>query len=283
VWALYALAAIQIISAILSIATMGATIDAAREAVEGTSDGDTIVTTMRISSYVGLAFGVAFAAGFSVLAVFVGRGAQPARIISWVALGLMLCCNGFGLLGAAAGGVLSGAGGDTGDVDQDRLTRSIEESIPGWLTPVNYVLLFLGILASAAGIILLALPAANQFFRRREAIFEPPVPGAYYPTTPGAPGAPGEPAQAAPVGDPVLPAHPPVADTPAETTPAVDVTKPADEPPAGTATPVDVTKSADGPAADGTAPPAEPASPEDRNDGPGPSGRSGTGNPPPAL
>lgn len=201
VYALYALAAIQIISAILSLTTMGATLDAAREAVEGTSDGDTIVTTIQISSYVGLAFAVVFAAGFAVLGVFVGRGAQPARIVAWVALGLMLCCNGFGLLGAAAGGVLTGAGGSgDSDVDQAEVTRRIEDAIPGWFTPVNYVLLFLGIVASAAGIILLALPVANVFFRRREQVFEPPVPGGYYPAS-GA-GAPGEPAQAGSTGAP---------------------------------------------------------------------------------
>lgn len=249
-WALFALAGIQILSAIISVTTLGPTVDAAREAVEGTSDGDMIITTVQISSYVGLAFGVLFAAGFAVLGVFVGRGAQPARIISWVALGLMLCCNGFGLLGAAAGGVLSGAGGDTGDVDQEELARSIEEAIPGWITPVNYVLLFVGILASAAGIILLALPVANEFFRRREAVFEPPVPGAYYPT----PGAPGEPSQPAPVGDPVLPSQAPPVSSTAPDAPST---------PSG-APPVDVTKPAD----------------DDRDDRPGP---SGAGNPPPAL
>jgi hypothetical protein len=260
VWALYLLAAIQIISAILTIATMGATLDAAREAVEGTSDGDTILTTIQISSYVGLAFGVAFAIGFAVLSVFVGRGSQPARIVAWVVLGLMLCCNGFGLLGAAAGGVLSGAGGSgDGEIDQAEVTRSIEQAIPGWVTPVNYVLLFLGILASAAGIILLALPAANEFFRRREPVWEPPVPGAYYPT-PGAPGEPsqsapsGGPSQSTPSGDPVLPSEAP---------PAVDVTKPADGKPDGTAS---------------GEPAPDPS--DDRNDRPGP---SGTGNPPPAL
>ena len=43
-------------------------------------------------------------------------------------------------------------------------------AVPGWTTPVSYVLLFVGIVASAAGIILLALPMANEYFRRPQPI-----------------------------------------------------------------------------------------------------------------
>ena len=195
VWCLYALAVTQILSTIVTITTMGPTLDATRDYVEGTRDGDTIIASVQIGSYFSLALGLAFAVGLAVLAVFVNRGNQPARIISWVVLGLLLCCNGFGLLGTAAGGLLNG-GGNTGDIDQEELARRIEDAVPGWVTPVNYVLLFIGIVASAAGIILLALPMANEYFRRPQQVWEPPVPGAYYPT-PGTetaePGEPGEP------------------------------------------------------------------------------------------
>lgn len=188
VWCLFALAVTQILSVVVVIATMGPTLDATRDYVEGTRDGDTIIASVQIGSYVSLALGLAFAVGLAVLAMFVNRGNQPARIISWVVLGLLLCCNGFGLLGAAAGGLLGGAGGG-GEVDQEELARRIEDAVPGWTAPVNYLLLFVGIVASTAGIILLALPKANEYFRRPQQIWEPPVPGAYYPT-PGAETAP---------------------------------------------------------------------------------------------
>jgi MFS family permease len=206
VWCLYVLAATQILSVVVSIAAMGPTIDATREYVEGKQDGDAVVMTAQIGSYASLVFGLLFAVGLAVLAVFVNRGNQPARIVSWVVLGLLLCCNGFGALGAAAGGLLSG-GGNTNGIDQEELTRRVQDAVPGWVTPVNYVLLFVGIVVSAAGIILLALPAANTFFRRPQPVWEPPVPGAYYPApgapeagAPAAPAAPGAPAPGAPDG-----------------------------------------------------------------------------------
>ena len=190
VWCLFVLAGTQILSVVVAIFTMGPTLDATRDYVEGTRDGDTIIASVQIGSYVSVALGLAFAVGLAVLAVFVNRGNQPARIISWVVLGLLMCCNGFGILGAAAGGLLGGAGGGS-DIDQEELARRIEDAVPGWTTPVNYLLLFVGIVASTAGIILLALPKANEYFRRPQQIWEPPVPGAYYPT-PGAETAPAE-------------------------------------------------------------------------------------------
>jgi hypothetical protein len=243
VWCLFALAVAQILSVVVVIATMGPTLDATRDYVEGTRDGDTIIASVQIGSYISLALGLAFAVGLAVLAAFVNRGNQPARIISWVVLGLLLCCNGFGLLGAAAGGLLGGAGG-AGEVDQEELTRRIEDAVPGWTTPVNYVLLFIGIVASTAGIILLALPKANEYFRRPQQIWEPPVPGAYYPT-PGAETAPAE-------GSATQAETSEAAETPEA---SVDISKP----------PVESTPS------------TESGEPDTKQ------GQPGTGNPPPAL
>jgi hypothetical protein len=251
VWCLYVLAATQILSAIAAIATIGPTVDATRDYVEGTRDGDTIIASVQIGSFVTLGFGLIFAIGLAVLAVFINRGNQPARIVTWVVLGILLCCNGFSVLGAAAGGLLGG-GGNTGEIDQEELARRIEDAVPGWVTPVNYLLLAIGIVASTAGIILLALPKANEYFRRPQPIWEPPVPGAYYPTPGEAAPAGMVPAEAAPAG--AAPAGGSTAEAP------VDITKPSDEP-----TP---------PAAPDTAGSGEP---ERRP------GQDGTGNPPPAL
>jgi hypothetical protein len=251
VWCLYALAVTQILSVIVAITSMGPTLDATRGYVEGTRDGDAIIASVQIGSYFTLAFGLAFAVGLAVLAVFVNRGNQPARIISWVVLGLLLCCNGFGVLCAAAGGMLGGAG--TGEIDQKELARRIEDAVPGWVTPVNYLLLTIGIVASAAGIILLALPLANEFFRRPQQVWEPPLPGATYPI-------PGTPVEGTSVEGTVE-------GPPAEASPVV--------------APVDTTK----PSVDTAEPPVEstPFTDEAATDEPAQPGQTGTGNPPPAL
>ncbi|WP_204002686.1 hypothetical protein [Virgisporangium aurantiacum] len=221
VWCLFALAATQILSAVVVIATMGPTLDATRDYVEGTRDGDTIIASVQIGSYFSLGLGLLFAAGLAVLAAFVNRGNQPARIISWVVLGLLLCCNGIGLVGTAAGGLFGGAG-NTGGVDQEELARRIEDAVPGWTTPVNYVLLFVGIVASTAGIILLALPKANEYFRRPQQIWEPPVPGAHYP----APGAETAPAEAAPAEGSTAEASVDITKPPVESTPSTESGEP---------------------------------------------------------
>lgn len=200
VLALYALAATQIISAILTIVALGPTVDATRDYVEGTPDGDAIVSGTQIFSYVGIAFGLIFAIAFAVLAVFVNRGSQPARIVAWVMFGLSLCCSGFGLLGTAASGL---GGGSSNGIDQEELARRIEDSVPGWIGPFNYLLLAIMIIASIAGIILLALPASHPYFRKTQPTWEPPVPGGYYPDQPGQPGQQG--------GGPGAPGNPPPA------------------------------------------------------------------------
>jgi hypothetical protein len=250
VWCLFGLAAIQVISVVLTLATMGAMVDAARDYVGGTSDGDVFVTSLQIGQYAGLAFGFIFAIGFALLGVFTNRGSNVARIITWVVLGISLCCNGLGLLGAAAGGMLSAPESSSG-IDQQELQRRIEDAVPGWYNPVTYSLLGLSILASLAGVILLALPAANAYFRKVEQIWEPPLPGAFYPG-PGAPAEPGAPGAPAESG------------APAEPGASAEQAAPAD--PAASAEP------------SGTGDPV----PLDKDDRPDPT-KPGTGNPPPPL
>lgn len=302
VWCLYALAATQILSVAVSLLTMGPTLDATREYVEGAKDGDAIVTATQIGGFIALGFGLIFAIGFAVLAVFVNRGSQPARIVSWVVLGLMFCCNGFGVFGAAAGGMVSGSG-NTGDIDQQELARRVSDAVPGWVPPVNYVLLAIGIVASAAGIILLALPAANDFFRRPQQAWEPPVPGAYYPA-PDAAGATGAGTPAAGVAAPAesaAPSTPAAPVVPAQPGGPVDVSKPsgettpsssaAGEAPAAPPVPEQRTET-DPPVSESaaTTAPGEPGSAAAPGSAGTPDGpdeaadrKPGAGNPPPAL
>ena len=54
--------------------------------------------------------------------------------------------------------------------------RIINEHVPGWYEPVTIATIVVGLLALIAALILLALPASNEFFRRRPEP-EPPTPG----------------------------------------------------------------------------------------------------------
>jgi hypothetical protein len=199
---LFLLAAIQVISAIVSVFSFGPMIDAARDYAGGTTEGDAVITTLQISRYGGFAFAALFAVGYAVLGLFVNRGKNPARIVSWVVLGIGLCCNGIGLVSTAASGMFTGGGADTGSsIDPDELQRRMDAAIPGWANAVTYILLAISIIAALAAIILLALPAANEYFRKVEPAWEPPVPGGTYPApggtypAPGQPGQPGDPNQ----------------------------------------------------------------------------------------
>jgi MFS family permease len=186
---LFILAGVQIISAIVALVTYGDIIDAVRRYADTVDSGDAVVLSTQFGQIVGIAFAALFAVGFAVLGLFVGRGKNPARITAWVVLGISLCCNAFGVIGSALGGLFSGAGSGSGNtIDAEELQRRVEAATPGWATGTTYTMLGISILAALAAVILLALPAANEFFRKVEPVWEPPVPGSVYP----APGQPGD-------------------------------------------------------------------------------------------
>ena len=196
-YAIFALAALQLIGAIIAVAAIGATVDAVRDygaEVGDAAAADTIANITQISSYVVIATALLFAVGFAVLGVFVGRGSNVARIIAWVVLGLSVCCGGFGLLGTAAGNMFGG--GTTGDIDAAEMQRRIEAALPGWYSPVSTTTSVLGLLLALAAIILLALPASNPYFRKPEPVWEPPIGsggGGYPPIGQGGFGGSGQP------------------------------------------------------------------------------------------
>jgi hypothetical protein len=245
---LFALAAVQLVSAIITVVAYGPMIDAAREYAAGTTDGDIIITSLQIGRFGGLAVAALFAVGYAVLALFVGRGKNPARIVAWVVLGIGLCCNAGSLVSTAVGGAFGGGGSGSADsVDAEELQRRMEAALPGWVNPVTYFLLAVSLVAALAAVILLALPAANEFFRKPAAIWEPPVPGAVYPAPPAAAPPVDVPPTAAPPADVPPPGVPAEPGAPAEPAAPVGLAKPAD--PDATAAPA---------ATDATAPAAQP-------------------------
>ncbi|MEH0820638.1 MULTISPECIES: hypothetical protein [unclassified Micromonospora] len=225
-------ALIQVINLIIALATIGTTRKVLDEAYRGTSaNGVQGVADFAIAFTVGGAIvGLLLAIVLAVLGVFNNRGVNGTRITTWILGGLMFCCCGIGTLSNAAGGFAAGGGGTTdGDMPSgEEVQRRLEEALPSWYGPVTLLLAVVSLLALLAALILLALPKANEFFRKPQQAWEPPVPGAAYPgqpsypapgypqagyppAQPGQPSAPGQPGYPPAPGYPAAPDQPPAA------------------------------------------------------------------------
>ncbi|WP_433536426.1 hypothetical protein ACQPZK_00690 [Micromonospora sp. CA-249363] len=224
---LYLFLACQVISLIITLATIGKTRDVLREAYEGsTTEGAEQVANFVFAFGLGAAILLLLlAVVLGVLAIFNNQGRNGARITTWIVGGIMVCCTGGGLLSGAGGGFNAGgnSGGDAPSPDE--IQRRLDEALPSWITPVSLLLGVISLLALLAALILLALPKSNEFFRKPAAAWEPPTPGASYPAYPQASGQPGYP-QA-----PGQPGYPPAPGQPSSGEPAYPSTPgPASEP-----------------------------------------------------
>ena len=189
---LYLSAAVSILSAVLSLTTIGTVRRVYADLYAGTS-GDGTESIIVAASVVGVVINILFAAGLAILAIFNNRGKQGARITTWVVGGIFLCCNGFGLLGNAATSGMNLDTGGTAGPSASEVEDRLAAEMPGWFTPTTTLLTVLVVLALLGAVVLLALPAANPFFRKPQAAWDPLNP---YPGYPGQPGAyPGYPSQ----------------------------------------------------------------------------------------
>jgi hypothetical protein len=180
-WLLILVAAIQVVNLILTIATLGTVRDVLRDAYRGTS-AERAADFAWVFGLIAAVLILLLAVALVVLALLNNRGRNGARITTWVLGGILICCSGGSLLNNAAGGMLNG-GSPNGDVPSgEEIQRRLTDALPGWYGPVSTILGVLALLALLAALILLALPAANEFFRRpKQQAWEPPVPGAAWP------------------------------------------------------------------------------------------------------
>ncbi|GGM02276.1 hypothetical protein [Micromonospora yangpuensis] len=200
-----AFAITQVIGLILSFLTIGPTRDAFQEAYQGSDpDGAATLANVGVAFAIGASvLVVLLAVGLFVLAMLNNRGKNWSRITTWVVGGVLVCCSGGGLISGAAGMAGNQSGGD---IDTDALQRRLEADLPSWYNGVSMTLSVLGLLALLAALILLALPASNEFFRNKPQGWEPPVPGGNYPGHPqGQPGYPQTPGHPQGSNDPGYP------------------------------------------------------------------------------
>ena len=241
---LYLSAALTALSAVLSLTTMSTISDVYTDLYAGTADSGLESVIVGVS-ILGVVINILFAAGLAILAVFNNRGRQGARITTWIVGGIFLCCNGFGLLGNAATSGMNLDTGSTSGPSPSEVEDRLSEALPSWFTPVTTTLTVLLVLAILAALILLMLPAANAYFRKPQATWDPsmPYPGGYpgqqgqpgYPP-PGypQPGYPQQSAYPAPGSFPPYPGSTPPNATPPGSTPPGS-TPPGSAPPAGNA------------------------------------------------
>jgi hypothetical protein len=183
-------AVLIVVSALITVATLGSYSDAIRNAVaaQGVADAariaDQITGFFRVAAVIGLVVNLLLAGGFVALALLDLRGKNPARIVTWVLAGLGVLCLGCSTASSASGAFTGGFTSNSANgVNASEVQRQIRESIPSWLTPLETTLAVVNLLALIVVIILLALPASNAFFRPAEPVG--PEPG--YPAYPGYP------------------------------------------------------------------------------------------------
>lgn len=154
-----------------------------------------------IGGIVGIALTAVIGIGLGVLALFVRRGSQPARIVTWVLGGIFALCQVCGLAGTAlpmqGGGQTDGPGSEL-----EEFGRLVEEHTPAWMSAASTLLTIVGLVGLLGAIILLALPAANDYFRKPAEVWVPPTANPGGPTDGGFPPPP-------PPGTPPNPMAPP--------------------------------------------------------------------------
>jgi hypothetical protein len=180
---LYVAAAIQLASIAVGLLTIGKMQDVIAGDLPGTPDEvEAVRTAATIGVVVAIVVSAIFAIGMAVLGVLVGKGKNPARIVTWVIAGIGALCYTCSVASSALTSSLSSVGGN--NADSAEIQRRIMEAVPSWQralsTTTNVVLLLIFV----AVIILLALPASNDFFRKEQEVWVPPT----YPGDPGPPG-----------------------------------------------------------------------------------------------
>ncbi len=138
---------LTVIGTVISLANQDMVLDAVREQSEsqpaGGPDPETIA---NISTYVGIGFAVVGAILFIVLAMFLLRGSNAARITTWVICGLFLCCVGFSGIGAATS----------------------VGTYPGWFVAYQFGSVAISAIVYIGVIVLLLLPASNDYFKPQQ-------------------------------------------------------------------------------------------------------------------
>jgi hypothetical protein len=175
VWLLVLVAALQVISAAVTLSQLSALRDAFDKLFADTA-AKNAGSVMAVGNASVAAFWLLLALGFVVLAIFVGRGKNPARIITWVVAAISICCAGTNLASTAIGFGRSFGSAGSGAPTPDQVEKAINEALPTWYQPLLTTVTVVSLVALVTTVVLLALPVANPYFRKPQQQWQPPVP-----------------------------------------------------------------------------------------------------------
>ncbi|MEV2237647.1 hypothetical protein [Micromonospora sp. NPDC049891] len=206
-----------LVYAVIGLASVRGTVDRFRAAAGAEADAgqvDAVAALLRASVVVSAVLSII--AGLLLVGLALGLATRrpAARVATWVVAGLGMCC---GCGGLATLIVQLAAPLDFGD-DQAtaELLALVPDAHPSWWIPLTVALSIAQVLGYLVVAVLLALPAANAWFRRRPAPqqqaspYQPPTPPFGHP--PAAPPyqPPAPPYQPyPPPGAPTSPPYPP--------------------------------------------------------------------------
>lgn len=169
----FAILALAVLSSIASFALIGRITSAVDERISGEDlgrgvDPQTLIGVMRAVLVLGIVLGLVIPILLAVFGAVHMRGKNWARVTTWVLAGIGICCGLFGLAGIGGTADLTMKTQTNGN---DELANAIQDAIasvdiPGWIQPVQAVSAVLTLLLYIAVVVLLALPASNEFFRK---------------------------------------------------------------------------------------------------------------------
>ena len=184
---LYAVAGLLAVTTVTVFAESNAIVDGIRQSLAGdprfdANNLDSAVSAARVFVAIFALFFLVIAALYVILAIFDLKGRNGMRITTWVIAGIGVLCFGLGA---------GGRGSDTIAQSQaNGQTVTVHVHIPAAISTVTTIVNILGVLCLIAVIILLALPASNDFFRRNKGLIIVPTMDPGYPQYPGYPPAP---------------------------------------------------------------------------------------------
>jgi hypothetical protein len=163
------MALLGVVGAVASLAMMNRLVDRFRERAARTdataNEIDTIAGIIRGFSIISAIVGTLIALVLVGLAVGNLRGSNASRIATWVLCGIGILCGCCGLFGVLAQNNFTFSG-TSDDRTAEELGRALADASPGWWTALSGALSVGQALGYIAVAVLLALPAANAFFRK---------------------------------------------------------------------------------------------------------------------
>lgn len=181
----FVIGVLGVINALLGLVTLGSTIDRFRTLARAAGIAphriNEQVSQLRVQTVITGVIALLLGLLLIALAYFLLKGRNAARITTWVLCGLgavCSCCGGVGLIFLANLDNIT-VEGDRETQEQVEIARALSDSLPGWHVGTSGAISVLQLLGYLTVAILLALPAANAFFRKAAPQWQPPP----YPTT----------------------------------------------------------------------------------------------------